>query len=116
MAMEGGIEVSDFECIDGPWPDDDITALVAPNRIVFNPSLEDDDLRADVLAFAAALCCSLVLSDSAPAGHVAAPGGLVLIGREKLPEPPTGPGRLAGMFARRCGKDTTSATFKIYIP
>ncbi|HEU5028626.1 MAG TPA: hypothetical protein VFV01_27200 [Spirillospora sp.] len=110
--MAGEIEVRDHSG-DDPWPDDAIAALVTPGHVVFNPALESDDLRADLLAFAVAISVSIVVEDTARSGYVAAPEGIVLVTRERLPEPAKGPGRLAGMFARRCGRQTKSATFRI---
>jgi hypothetical protein len=51
-AMELGIEVRDFPC-EGITGDDDIAAVVVCGAtIALNPAIEDDDLRADVLAMA----------------------------------------------------------------
>jgi hypothetical protein len=114
MAMHGSINVSVYDDSDEPWPDSETAALASYDGIVIlNPSL-DDDLRADVLAFAIAVCCSIVIGDTAPEGRIAAPDGYVAIGRERLPEPPNGPGRLAKLFARQCGRDIDSATFSVF--
>jgi hypothetical protein len=112
MAMAGDIAVSDYDG-DVPWPDSHIIALVAPGRVVLHSEIESDNLRTEVLAFSIALSVSIVVGDSAPTGHVATSDGIVLVTRERIEEPPRGPGRLAGMFVRQCGHQTASATFAI---
>ena len=49
-------------------------------------------------------------------GEVHAPGGFVLITRNRVPAPETGPGALATAVARRCGRDTASAAFEFSVP
>jgi len=49
-------------------------------------------------------------------GEVYAPGGFVLITRNRVPAPETGPGALATAVARRCGRDTASAAFEFSVP
>jgi hypothetical protein len=113
MALHGDIDVTVHDDSTEPWPDD-IAALATYDKIVIlSPSL-DDDLRADVLAFAVAVCCSIEVGDTAPEGYIAAPDGYVAIGRERLPDPPKGPGRLARLFAQQCGRDIDSATFRVF--
>ncbi len=114
MAMHADINVTEHYDSYELWPDDQTAAIVSYDGIVIlSPSLEDDDLRADILAFATAVCGSIVVGDTAPEGWIAAPEGWVAIGRERLPEPQKGPGRVARLFAEKCGRDAASFTFSI---
>jgi hypothetical protein len=49
-------------------------------------------------------------------GEVYAPGGFVLITRNRIPPPEAGPGSFATEVARRCGRDTDSAAFEFSVP
>ena len=53
---------------------------------------------------------------SFPAATANAPGGFVVITRNRIPAPETGPGAFATLVARRCGRDTVSAAFEYYVP
>ncbi len=99
-----------------PWPDESTAAIVGfGERIALNPAL-DDGLRTDVLAMA--LIVAAVMSDGAT-DHpcaITAPGGFVLISLTRVPQPPPGPGQLATLLARKCGRDTASAAFEYTVP
>jgi hypothetical protein len=96
----------------GLWPDDGLAAIVGfGERVVLGPGLDDDE-RADVLAMA--LIATAVMGDQ-PAGHpcaITAPGGVVLISRNRVPDPGLGPGMLATRLVRACGRDAASAAFE----
>ncbi len=112
-----GITMLDGAAGASPWPDDATAAIVGfGEQIAINPGLGDDGLRADVLAMA--LIAAAVMGDC-DAGHpcaITAPGGLVLISRIRVPHPAPGPGRLATLLARACGRDTASAAFEYTMP
>jgi hypothetical protein len=111
-AMQPGIVVLDAVDDDGPWPDDDTAAIVACGQCVaINPRLEDDGLRADVLAMALAVTWFMSPREAGRAEDIRAAGGLVLISRTRAAEPAPGPGRLAAVIAREHGRDTTAAAF-----
>jgi hypothetical protein len=115
-AMKLDIEVRDFPC-DGPPGDDDTAAVVVCGAtIALNPALEDDDLRADVLAMALEIAAVMTSRATGEPGEVYAPGGFVVITRNRIPAPETGPGAFATLVARRCGRDTVSAAFEYYVP
>ena len=115
-AMKLGIEVRDFPC-EGVTGDDDITAVVVCGAtIALNPAIEDDDLRADVLAMALEITAVMTNRETSDPGEVYAPGGFVLITINRIPAPETGPGALATAVARRCGRDTASAAFEFSVP
>jgi len=80
-------------------------------HITLSPRLRGNDLRADVLAMA--LIVAAVMGD-ADIGHpcaITAPGGLVVISSTRVMRPGFGPGKLATLLARKCGRDTASAAF-----
>ena len=112
-----GITVLDG--LDGtrPWPAEDTAAIVSfGEHIALGPGLDDDDLRPDVLAMA--LIVAAVMGDQA-VDHpcaITAPAGYVLISRTRVEQPPPGPGRLATMLARECGRDIASAAFEYITP
>jgi hypothetical protein len=115
-AMKLGIEVRDFPC-EGITGDDDIAAVVVCGAtIALNPAIESDDLRADVLAMALEIAAVMTNRETSDPGEVYAPGGFVLITRNRVPAPETGPGALATAVARRCGRDTASAAFEFSVP
>jgi hypothetical protein len=115
-AMKLGIEVRDFPC-EGLAGDDGTAAVVVCGAtIALNPALEGDDLRADVLAMALEIAAVMTNRQTSDPGEVHAPGGFVLITRNRVPAPETGPGALATGGARRCGRDTASAAFEFSVP
>jgi len=88
-----------------------------PDTICLNPWLEGDDLRADVLAMALSVAAMMVCDESAALpGDVVAPGGFVVITRDRVREPAEPVGRFATMMAQWCGRDITSAAFDCYLP
>ena len=108
IAMETGIGVRDH-----PNDDGDTAAIVADGKIIaLNSCLEDDGLRADVLAMALEVA---IVMNNRP-GTICDPGGLVVITRNRVPAPATGPGRFATLMARTCGRGTDSAAFEYYVP
>jgi hypothetical protein len=111
-----GITLLDGSAGDSPWPDESAAAIVAfGEHIAMKPGL-DDGLRTDVLAMA--LIVAAVMGDR-PIGHscaITAPGGLVLISRTRAGQGETGPGKLATLLVRRCGRDTASAAFEYTTP
>jgi len=115
-AMKLGLEVRDFPC-EGLAGDDDTAAVVVCGAtIALNPAIEDDDLRADVLAMALEIAAVMTNRKTTDPGEIYAPGGFVLITRNRVPAPETGPGALATAVARRCGRDTASAAFEFTVP
>jgi hypothetical protein len=115
-AMKLGIEVRDFPCEGLPGDDDTAAVVVCGATIALNPALEGDDLRADVLAMALEIAAVMTNRQTSDPGEVYAPGGFVLITRNRVPAPETGPGALATAVARRCGRDTASAAFEFSVP
>jgi len=115
-AMRLGITVLDDAAAAGRWPDDNVAAVVSfAEHIALKPGL-DDGLRTDVLAMA--LIVAAVMGDC-PTGHpcaITAPGGLVVISQTRVPRPGSGPGMLATLLARNCGRDTASAAFDYMTP
>jgi hypothetical protein len=115
-AMRLGITVLHGAAGDSPWPDESNAAIVAfGEHIALKPGLEDG-LRADVLAMA--LIVAAVMGDR-PAGHscaITAPGGFVLISQTRAARDESGPGKLATLLARKCGRDTASAAFEYTTP
>jgi hypothetical protein len=98
---------------------DDPAAIVGCGEIIaLNPALEDDDLRADILAMALEIvaCLDPASRSDGEVAEIIAPGGLVIITRNRIPAPGTGPGAFATHIARRCGRDTTSAAFEYHVP
>jgi hypothetical protein len=115
-AMKLGIEVRDFPC-EGLAGDDDTTAVVVCGAtIALNPAIEDDDLRADVLAMSLEIAAIMTNRKTSDPGEVYAPSGFVVITGNRVPAPETGPGALATAVARRCGRDTASAAFEFSVP
>lgn len=115
-AMRLGITVLDGAAAVGRWPDERIAAIaVFGEHIALKHGL-DDGLRTDVLAMA--LIAAAVMGDC-PTGHsceITAPGGVVLISQTRVPGTGSGPGRLATLLARKCGRDTASAAFEYTTP
>jgi hypothetical protein len=111
-----GITVLDTSSWDSRWPDESTAAIVAfGEHIALKPGL-DDGLRTDVLAMA--LIVAAVMGDR-PAGHscaITAPDGLVLISLTRAAHGESGPGRLATLLVRKCGRDTASAAFDYTTP
>ena len=108
IAMETGIGVRDY-----PDNDGDTAAIVADGKVIaLNSGLEDDGLRADVLAMALEVA---IVMNNRP-GTICDPGGFVVITRNRVPAPPAGLGKFATLMARTCGRDTDSAAFEYYLP
>ena len=108
LAMETGIRVRDY-----PHDDPGPAAIVADGKgIGLSTGLADDGLRADVLAMA--LEVAIVMANRP--GTICAPGGSVVITRNRVPPPTAGLGKFATLMARTCGRDTESAAFEYYIP
>jgi len=111
-----GITVLDDAAARSRWPDDSITAIVGfGEHIAIRPGL-DEGLRTDVLAMA--LIVAAVMGDCTT-DHpcaITAPGGIVLISRVRTAPPASGPGQLATLLARKCGRDTASAAFRYTVP
>ena len=112
-----GMTVLDGADGPGPWPAEDTAAIVSfGEHIVLGPDLDDEGLRADVLAMA--LIVAAVMGDH-DTGHpcaIAAPAGYVLISRTRGPARPAGPGELATLLARACGRDTAHVAFRYSAP
>jgi hypothetical protein len=91
-----------------PWPDAGTAAIVCfGERIVLGPDLDDDGLRADVLAMA--LIVAAVMGDRGT-DHpcaITAPAGIVHVSRARVRRP-AGPGELAILLARACGREGTA--------
>ena len=115
-AMQVGIEVRDFPCEGTPGDDDTAAVVVCGATIALNPAIECDDLRADVLAMALEIAAVMTNRETGDPGEVYAPGGFVLITRNRIPPPEAGPGAFATAVARRCGRDTASAAFEFSVP
>ena len=115
-AMKLGIEVRDFPCEGAPGDDDTAAVVVCGATIALNPAIESDDLRADVLAMALEIAAVMTNRETGDPGEIYAPGGFVVITRNRVPAPQTGPGSLATLIARKCGRDTASAVFEYYVP
>ena len=108
IAIETGIRVRDY-----PREDGDTAAIVADGKVIaMSAGLADDGLRADVLAMA--LEVAIVMANRP--GTVCAPGGSVVITRNRVSPPAAGLGKFATLMARTCGRDTESAAFEYYIP
>jgi hypothetical protein len=112
-----GITVLDGAGDARPWPAEDTAAIVSfGEHIALGPGLGDDGLRGDVLAMA--LIVAAVMGDC-ETGHpyaITAPAGYVLISRTRVPPRPPGPGELATLLARGCGRDIASAAFEYSVP
>lgn len=108
IAMETGIGVRDY-----PDNDGDTAAIVADGKVIaLSSGLEDDGLRADVLAMALEVA---IVMNNRP-GTICDPGGFVVITRNRVPAPAAGLGKFATLMARTCGRDTDSAAFDYYVP
>ena len=108
IAIETGIRVRDY-----PREDGDTAAIVADGKVIaMSAGLTDDGLRADVLAMALEVAIAMA---NRP-GTVCAPGGSVVITRNRVSPPAAGLGKFATLMARTCGRDTESAAFEYYIP
>jgi len=108
IAMETGIGVRDH-----PNDDGDTAAIVADGKIIaLNSCLEDDGLRADVLAMALEVA---IVMNNRP-GTICDPGGFVVITRNRVPARPAGLAEAAKLMARTCGRGTDSAAFEYYVP
>jgi len=108
IAMETGIGVRDYPNDDGAT-----AAIVADGKVIaLNAALEDDGLRADVLAMALEVA---IVMNNRP-GTICDPGGFVVITRNRVPAPAAGLGKFATLMARTCGRDTDSAAFEYYAP
>jgi len=112
-----GITVLDSTGDARAWPDENVAAIVSfGEHIALGPGLGDDGLRADVLAMA--LIVAAVMGDR-EADHpcaITAPAGYVLISRTRVPSLSPGPGELATLLARECGRDIGSAAFEYSAP
>jgi hypothetical protein len=116
-AVQLGIIVVDAADDDGPLLDDDTAAFVACGVcIALNPGLDDDGLRADVLAMALALTYAMNPGTTDHAGDITAAGGFVLISRAREAKPRSALGTFATEIAREHGRDTASAAFEYTVP
>jgi len=116
-AKQLGVIVVDAVDDDGPLLDDDSAAIVAcGDCIALSPGLEDDGLRADVLAMALALTYLMSPCETGHARDITAAGSLAVISRTRVAEPLPGPGMLATVIAREHGRDTASAAFEYTVP
>ena len=117
-AMETGMTVTETRpASDGDEAMADTAAVVSfGSHIALAPGL-DDDLQACVMAMALAVACSMVRNpEDARRGDICAPGGYVVITRDRQEGQPDTPGRIATLIAQRCGQDTESAAFDWYLP
>ena len=114
IAKEAGFDVSDSTEED--WPEY-VAAMAAPDEIVFAPGLDDDETRTDLLAMCIALSYMMAPGGAPddPDQYVRAPDGFAAVLRERIPEPPVGPGHRAGQIARAVGRDTGSAAFRFCV-
>lgn len=116
-AMQLGIIVVDAADDDGPLLDDDTAGFVACGVcIALNPGLDDDGMRADVLAMALALTYTMGPGTTEHAGDITAAGGFVLISRAREAKPGSALGSLATEIAREHGRNTASAAFEYTVP
>jgi hypothetical protein len=114
--METGIGIRDYPGGD-PHEDRNAAAIVADGKlIVFNSALADDGLCADVLAMALEVATVMTDRPDSRPGAIYAPGGFVVITRNRLPAPAAGVGKFATFMARMSGRDTASAAFEYYMP
>jgi hypothetical protein len=114
-AMRLGITVVDHDAPASWWPENTAAVVSFGEHIALKPGL-DDGLRTDVLAMA--LIVAAVMGDC-PTDHpcaITAPGGVVVISQIRVPQPGSGPGQLATLLARKCGRDTASAAFQYMTP
>jgi hypothetical protein len=116
VAMETEIGVRDYLGGD-PHGDGGTAAIVTDgNVIALNADLADDGLRADVLAMALEVATVMTDRPDGRPGAIYAPGGFVVITRNRVPAPAAGVGKFATFMARKSGRDTASAAFEYYIP
>ena len=116
-AIRLGIVVLDAADEEGPWLDDDSAAIVACGVcIALSPGLNDDGLRADVLAMALAVTYVMNPRATGRPGDITAAGSFVLISRTRVADPLPGLGELATVIAREHGRDTASAAFEYALP
>ena len=112
-----GITVLDAADDDGPWLGEDSAAIVVGGEfIAINPGLEDDSLRADVLAMALAITWFARPRETGHRGDITAASGFILISRTRVAGPLHGPGKLAAMIASQHGRDPASAAFEYTVP
>ena len=112
-----GMTVLDGAGGPGPWPAEDTAAIVSfGEHIVLGPDLDHEGLRADVLAMALIVAAVMGDRDTGHPCSVTAPAGYVLISRTRGPALPAGPGELATLLARACGRDIASAAFGYSAP
>ncbi len=115
-AHQLGIIVLDAVDDDGPWLDEDTSAIVACGVcIALSPGLQDESLRADVLAMALAVTYVMHPRETGQEADITA-GSIVLISRRRVADPGPGPGSLATVIAREHGCDTPSAAFEYATP
>ena len=108
-----GIIVLDAVDDDGPWLDDDSAAIVACGELIaLNPGLDDDGLRADVLAMALAVTWFSSPGETGNTRGITAASDFILISRTRVAEPSHGPGKLAAVIASQHGRDTAYAAFE----
>jgi hypothetical protein len=115
IADEAGFDVSDSTEED--WPEY-MAATAATDEIILAPGLDDDETRTDLLAMCIALSYMMAPRGGAPDDpdqYVRAPDGFAVVLRERIPEPPVGPGHRAGQIARAVGRDTGSAAFRFCV-
>jgi hypothetical protein len=99
------------------WPPGSVAAYVSSGEyIALNSSLDDVGLRTDVLAMAVIVAAVMGACDIGHPCAITAPDGIVLISRSRLPRPARGPGELATLLARSCGRQTASAAFRYAVP
>ena len=112
-----GITVRDAADDDGPWLSDDSAAIVVSGDLIaINPGLDDDGLRADVLAMALAVTWFTSPRGSGHTRDITAASGFILISRTRVAGPLHGPGKLAAVIASQHGRVTASAAFEYTVP
>lgn len=116
LAMEAGIGVREFPGGE-PHTDGDIAAIVTNGKLIaLNSGLDDDGLRADVLAMGLEVATVMIDRPGSRRGAIYAPEGFVVITSNRVPVPAAGVGKFATAMARKFGRDTDSAAFEYYIP
>jgi hypothetical protein len=112
-----GITVLDSTGDASAWPDENVAAIVSfGEQIALAPDLGDRGLRADVLAMALIVAAVMGDCETDHPYAITAPAGHVLIFRTRVPPLPPGPGELATLLARECGRDVASAAFEYSAP
>jgi hypothetical protein len=112
-----GITVLDSTGDARAWPDENVAAIVSfGEHIALGPDLGDDGLRADVLAMALIVAAVMGDCETDDRYGITAPAGYILISRTRVPPLPPGPGELATLLARECGRDVASAAFAYSVP